>query len=145
MRALALLATLAVAAPAALAVPLPGLKTPSRNISCFVVPVKSTTRSNLLCDIHRARYLGSAQATCMVRASLDWHGFSLSQSGRATLVCSGGILYDAGRDTPTSTVLAYGRTWRSHGFACHSRITGLTCTNGRGHGLFLSREAYRLW
>lgn len=145
MRALALLATLALAAPVALAAPLPGVRTPSHNISCFVVPVKPTARSNLLCDIHRAHYLRSVQATCMARASLDWHGFSLSQSGRATLVCSGGILYDAGRDTPTYTVVAYGRAWRSHGFTCRSRVTGLTCTNGRGHGLFLSRESYRLW
>jgi hypothetical protein len=81
----------------------------------------------------------------MARASLDWHGFSLSPSRRATLVCSGGILYDSGRDTPTYTVLAYGRTWRARGFTCRSRTTGLTCTNGRGHGLFLSRESYRLW
>jgi hypothetical protein len=145
MRALALLATLAVAAPAALAAPLPGVETPTRNISCFVLPVKPTTRSSLLCDIHRARYLRAVQATCMARASLDWHGFSLSPFGRATLVCSGGILYDSGRDTPTYTVLAYGRTWRARGFTCRSRTTGLTCTNGRGHGLFLSRESYRLW
>lgn len=145
MRALALLATVAVAAPAALAAPLPGVKTPSRNISCFVVPVKPTARTNLLCDIRRARYLRSVQDACMARASLDWHGFGLSQTGRATLVCSGGILYDAGRDTPAYTVLAYGRTWRGRGFTCRSRVTGLTCTNGRGHGLFLSRESYRLW
>jgi hypothetical protein len=145
MRALALLATLAVLAPAALAAPLPGVKTPSRNISCFVVPIEPTTRSNLLCDIHRASYLHGLQDTCMARASLDWHGFSLSQTGRANLVCSGGILYDVGRDTPVLRVLAYGRTWRSHGFVCRSRTTGLTCTNARGHGLFLSRESYRLW
>jgi hypothetical protein len=145
MRALALLAALAVLAPAALAAPLPGVKTPSRNISCFVVPIKPTTRSNLLCDIHRASYLRGVQDTCMARASLDWHGFSLPQDGKASLVCAGGIMYDAGRDSPVYTVLAYGRTWRSHGFTCRSRTSGLTCTNARGHGLFLSRESYRLW
>ena len=42
-------------------------------------------------------------------------------------------------------VLAYGHTWRSHGFTCSSRLTGLMCTNGHGHGLFLSRESFRLW
>ena len=145
MRALALLATLAALAPAALAAPLPGVKTPSRNISCFVVPIKPTTRSNLLCDIHRASYLRGVQDGCMARASLDWHGFGLSQAGRGTLVCSGGILYDVGRDTPVYAVLAYGRTWRSHGFTCRSHTTGLTCTNAHGHGLFLSRQSYRLW
>ena len=59
--------------------------------------------------------------------------------------CSGGVLYDIGRDTPTFVVLAYGHTWHSHGFTCTSRVTGLTCTNGHGHGLFLSRESYRVW
>ncbi|HEU5363441.1 MAG TPA: DUF6636 domain-containing protein [Gaiellaceae bacterium] len=144
MRALALVAAFAVV-PAALAAPLPGVKTPSRNISCFVVPIKPTTRSDLLCDVHRASYLRKVQNTCMARVSLDWHGFSLPQAGRASLVCSGGILYDIGRDTPTYTVLGYGRAWHSHGFTCRSRTTGLTCTNGHGHGLFLSRQSYRLW
>jgi hypothetical protein len=145
VRAIALLAAFAVVVPAALAAPLPGVKTPSRNISCFVVPIKPTTRSNLLCDIQRASYLRGVQETCMARASLDWHGFSLSQAGPASLVCSGGILSDSGRDTPAYTVLGYGRTWRSHGFMCRSRATGLTCTNGHGHGLFLSRRSYRVW
>ena len=26
-----------------------------------------------------------------------------------------------------------------------SRVTGLTCTNRSGHGLFLSRESWRAW
>ncbi|HET7647168.1 MAG TPA: DUF6636 domain-containing protein [Gaiellaceae bacterium] len=145
MRALAVFATLAVLAPASFAAPLPGVKTPTRNISCFVVPIRPTTRSTLLCDIHRASYLRRVQDLCMARSSLDWHGFSLSQTGRASLVCSGGILYDVGRDGPVHTILAYGRTWHSHGFTCRSRTTGLTCTNARGHGLFLSRASYRLW
>jgi hypothetical protein len=145
VRVLAVLAALVAVAPAALAAPLPGVRTPSRNISCFVVPVRPTTRSNLLCGIRHAAYAAAAQRACTARASLDWHGFGLSRAGRATLVCSGGILYDSGRDAPVYTVLAYGRSWRSHGFACRSQTTGLTCTNGHGHGLFLSRESYRLW
>ena len=41
----------AVAAAAAHAAPLPGVKTPTRNISCFYVPIKPTAHGNLLCDI----------------------------------------------------------------------------------------------
>ena len=52
---------------------------------------------------------------------------------------------DVGRDTPSYTVLGYGKTLRFHGFTCTSRVTGLTCTNPAGHGLFLSRASYRLW
>jgi hypothetical protein len=131
---------------AAVAAVLPGVKSPSRNISCFYVPIKPTSRGTLLCDIAQASYLRAVQNRCQARAGLDWHGFSLVQSHRtAQLVCTGGVLYDIGRDTPRFTVLAYGRTWRSHGFTCISRVTGLTCTNGRGNGLFLSRASYRLW
>lgn len=142
----ALLATVAlVASSAALAAPLPGVKTPTRNISCFYVPIKPTARGTLLCDIKQSSYGRAEQTGCQARVGLDWHGFSLPQRGRAQAVCTGGVLYDIGRDKPTFVVLAYGRTWRSHGFTCTSRITGLTCTNGHGHGLFLSRASRRLW
>jgi len=145
-RALVVLALVAtVAAAAAHAAPLPGVKTPTRNISCFYVPIKPTSRGNLLCTIKTALYSQAQQNGCQARTGLDWHGFELSTSRKAQPVCSGGVLYDIGRDTPAFVILAYGRTWRSHGFSCTSRVSGLTCTNGHGHGLFLSRASYRLY
>ena len=102
----------AVAAAAAHAAPLPGVKTPTRNISCFYVPIKPTTRGNLLCAIRTSSYSRAEQDGCQARAGLDWHGFELSTSGKAQPVCTGGVLYDIGRDTPTFVVLAYGRTWQ---------------------------------
>ena len=134
-----------VAASAAHTTPLPGVKSPTRNISCFYVPIKPTTRGNLLCAIAKSSYSRAQQDGCQARVGLDWHGFELSDRGKARPVCTGGVLYDIGRDTPTFVVLAYGHTWHSHGFTCRSRVTGLTCTNGHGHGLFLSRLTYRLW
>ena len=134
-----------VAASAVQTAPLPGVKTPTRNISCFYVPIKPTTHGNLLCAVARACYSRAEQDGCQARVGLDWHGFELSDRGQAKPVCTGGVLYDIGRDRPAFVVLAYGRTWRSHGFTCTSRVTGLTCTNGHGHGLFLSRESRRLW
>ena len=134
-----------VASSAALAAPLPGVKTPTRNISCFYVPIKLTARGTLLCDIKASSYSRAQQDGCQARTGLDWHGFQLSNRGKAQPVCTGGVLYDIGRDTPTFVVLAYGHTWRSHGFTCTSRVTGLTCRNGNGHGLFLSRASYRLF
>jgi hypothetical protein len=131
-------------AGAAGAARLPGVKTPSRNIGCFYVPIRPTAHGNLLCDIGRASYLQRAQDDCMARASLDWHGFTLPWNGRARLTCAGGIMYDP-RDTPVYVVLAYGRRWHYRGFTCTSRVTGLTCTNGHGHGLFLSRASWRGW
>jgi len=130
----------------AFAARLPGVKTPSRNISCFYVPVKPTAHGNLLCDIKQASYTGRLQRSCIDGpAGLDWHGFELSWNGRGRVVCTGGVLYDIGHDTPSFVVLGYGRSWRSHGFACVSRRSGLTCTNRFGHGVFLARESWRAW
>jgi hypothetical protein len=135
-------ATFAAAAPAAR---LPGVRTPSRNIECFVVPVRPTTHSNLLCTIKTAAYTGLLQRRCISPPTgLDWHGFQLPDTGPARVVCSGGILYDA-RDRPALRTLAYGRVWRHGPYTCRSRRTGLTCTNGPRHGLIISRAEWRAW
>jgi hypothetical protein len=135
-------ATFVAAAPAAR---LPGITTPSGNIRCFVVPVRPTAHSNLLCTIRAASYTVALQRRCIAPPTgLDWHGFQLSDTGRAQVVCSGGILYDA-RDRPVLQRLAYGRVWRQGPYTCRSRFTGLTCTTRAGHGLFLSRSSWRAW
>ena len=135
-------ATFAAAAPAAR---LPGVRTPSRNIECFVVPVRPTAHSNLLCTIKSAVYTGRLQRRCISPPTgLDWHGFQLPDTGPARVVCSGGILYD-GRDRPALRTLAYGSVWRHGPYTCRSRRTGLTCTNGPAHGLILSRAEWRAW
>lgn len=53
-------------------------------------------------------------------------------------------MYDP-RDVPTPVTLRYGRIWRFRAFTCVSRRTGLTCRNRAGHGLFFSRESYRVF
>src|SRR3954449_11818665 len=120
-----------------LATALVGIHTPSGNISCAATP-----GGNLYCEIKRASYAQAAQERCMARAGLDWHGFELSPAGRGRLTCTGGILV-VGR--VRYQTLAYGKTWRYRGFACTSRFTGLTCTNRAAHGVFASRESYRLF
>ena len=121
-------------------VPLPGIRTPSTNISCFYVP----GGSSLLCDIKQASYLKQVQAQCMTRSGLDWHGFTLNATRKGDIVCSGGILYNSNSGYPKYTMLAYGKTWRFASFTCVSRFTGLTCT-ARGHGIFISRRSWRGW
>jgi hypothetical protein len=138
------LVVLVVTAAAAAAARLPGVRTPTRNISCFYVPIRPTAHANLLCNIEHSSYAAALQRHCISPPTgLDWHGFELSDTKEAQIVCAGGIMYDA-RDKPTLVTLAYGRTWRFKAFTCVSRRTGLTCTNGAGHALFLSRETYRL-
>ena len=126
--------------------PLPGIRTPSRNIQCTFVPAARGSASSLVCMIAHANYSAALQHRCIAPpTSLDWHGFELPATRKGSVSCSGGIFYDPASERPVFTSLAYGRTWRHGPFTCVSRRTGLTCTNGRGHGLFLSRESWRAW
>jgi hypothetical protein len=128
--------SLAVAlAGLAVAAPLPGARTPSHNITCAATPVA------LHCDIVQSSYRARLQAHCIAPPTgLDWHGFELTPTGRGAITCSGGVLVMG----PVRYVtLAYGHVWRHGAYTCTSRVTGLTCTNSAGHGLFLSRASYR--
>ncbi len=128
------LATPTLAAPA-LTAPFPGVRTPTHNITCAVTPAA------LHCDIARASFRSRLQQRCLAPPTgLDWHGFELTPTGKGAFTCSGGVLVMG----PVHYVtLGYGRTWRHGGYTCRSRLTGLTCTNRTGHGLFLSRVSYR--
>lgn len=70
----------------------------------------------------------------------DWTGVSMLETKRAGAVCAGDTVYD--RSAP---VLGYGRAWVRNGFRCVSRRSGLTCTNRRSNGFFLSRERWRVF
>lgn len=122
--------------------PLPGVVTPSGNIRCLYVPAKP---AHLLCDIRRADYAAREQSACTTRSGLDWHGWEVYAIRSTRPVCSGGILYDVHRHVPAFRRLEYGSLRRLGAFTCASRITGLTCTTGTGHGIFVSRQSWRGW
>lgn len=136
----AALCALVVAPPAAPGTVLPGFRSPSLNIRCFV-----TGGPTLRCELRRARYAAALQSRCMARADVDWHGFQLGTRSAGAITCTGGILYNPDTQRPSPRVLPYGQTWRSGSFTCTSRRTGVTCRNRAGHGLFVSRERWRAW
>jgi hypothetical protein len=146
---LTLLAVVAQAAVATAAAPtaIPGVRSPSGNIRClYVPPPRGSSIPNLLCSIAHADYAATLQHQCAAMpAGVDWHGFELAATRKGAVTCSGGILYDPSTERPVYSTLAYGKTWRHGPFACASRVTGLTCTNRRGHGLFISRQAWRVF
>jgi hypothetical protein len=141
---LAVICLLGVGSPAGAATRLPGVRTPSRNIGCLLVPGRSPS---LLCSLTRAGYSARLQSQCMTPggAGVDWHGFTLSSTGKGLLNCSGGSLVNLATQRPSYSTLAYGHVRRLGPFACSSSRAGLTCRNGRGHGLFISRESWRAW
>jgi hypothetical protein len=102
-------------------------QTPSGNIVCAHIP------RSIRCDLHSG-LVPEPQASC----PLDWVGVWLDSNGTAGPNC-------AGDSVPTEAVqvLPYGHTWRLGGITCSSDETGLTCKNGRGHGFFLSKAAWR--
>ena len=114
---------------------LPGFRSPSGNIRCFVV------NKALICEIDKANYRQRLQASC----DLDWHGFTLNVANRARSYCTSNSAYNMGTERPNNAKLAYGKSFRHGVFTCLSRVTGVTCRSRTGHGLFISRQAWRTW
>jgi Family of unknown function (DUF6636) len=119
---------------------LPGFRSPSQNIRCFVV-------DKLYCSIRRSEYGGRLQARCMSPKGegLDWHGFVLAPAAKGRLYCTSNPPYDMGRQHPSNRTLAYGKSFHRGSFTCSSRASGITCRNRNGHGLFVSRQSWRAW
>src|SRR5262249_53975115 len=141
---LAVLAALTVGPSGASGAHLPGVKTPSRNITCFFIPGWPTDHGVLLCRIKVARYLDRLETSCIDGPGLDWRGFALPWSGKAQVFCAGGIMHDP-FDKLMFSVVGYGKTWHSAPFTCTLQNSGLTCVNASGHGLFMSRRSWRVW
>lgn len=120
---------------------LAGFRSPSGNIKCYYNPNGLSSRGYspaLRCSLEHADYAVTLQRRCEVG---DWHGFTLTRTRKPLLFCPGG----ASGDHPAYTTLAYGTSWQRGPFACTSRVTGVTCRNRTGHGLFISRQTYRSW
>ena len=103
--------------------------TPSQNIACAY----SEEGAVLRCDI-----LSGLEPPPTAECELDWTGVVIGQGGPADPQCAGDTVYS--NELP---VLGYGEEWERGGIRCASDETGLECSNGEGHSLFLSRESWR--
>jgi Family of unknown function (DUF6636) len=131
VRALLAAAALALALPAGSSAVFVQFQLPSKNIGCAY----STGPTSLRCDI-RSGLKPEPRRSC----ELDWTGIAMRPTGRPAPECAGDTAL-----LPTARVLRYGQTWRRGGFACTSRVTGLTCRNRSGRGFFLSRTGWRIF
>lgn len=107
-------------------------RSPSRNIACYIV------EESVRCDIENKDWSVSRPPGC----DLDYgQGLTVGRSSsRGEVVCAGDTaLGGSARELP------YGSSTRFASFTCSSRQSGITCTNGRGHGFFISRASYRLF
>jgi hypothetical protein len=136
--AAALLAALAVAAPAAATTSL--FETPSKNIVCGYY--SGYGPATLECGVASGLHPPAPKpASSCHDIDAITNRVRLGVSGKTYGFCSGdaGVLAMAGR----ANVLAYGKTWQKGAFRCTSETTGLTCKNTAGHGFFLSRQSWR--
>jgi hypothetical protein len=119
---------------------LPGFRSPSGNIKCLYIP----NVGFMYCAIAKANYAKKLIAYCaQPKIGVDWAGFTLGKKGKGSVECSGGAMYDSSTQHPSFVTLPYGKTWKRSVFSCRSRVTGVTCKNPSGHGLFVSRQSWR--
>jgi hypothetical protein len=71
----------------------------------------------------------------------DWgQSFGLDAQGKGYLACVSDAVAD-----PSNPVLGYGQAVSLGGISCVSAKTGMTCTNGEGHGFSIARAKQRLY
>lgn len=114
-------------------------QSPARNIRCIASPPgPAMDEVELRCDISAYRPVWTEPPE---GCDLDWGGvLFLYETGKAMRGCVG----DVGA-APDAPVLPYGETFRAGGILCRMEKVGLTCTNGLGHGFFMSRATQRLF
>jgi hypothetical protein len=110
--------------------------TPSGNIYCALV---GENKDSLRCEI-RSMLKPLPPQPYSGYCEFDWGaGFLLRQQGKPEILCIsdtiGGSKYE----------LSYENIWRSSGFKCISKRTGLICSNPDGHGFFLSRDKWNIF
>jgi hypothetical protein len=113
-------------------------RTPSKNIYCLYNSADSTTPAFLRCDIRSHLRPAPRPHSCV--EGVYGESVGMAKTSAAHILCISDTTYN-----PAARVLAYGTTWRRDGYSCTSRAVGLTCTNARRHGFFLSRESWRVY
>jgi hypothetical protein len=121
--------------------------TPSRNVYCeHEASVARAGNSVVRCSIRSGlRPRPPRPASCPTDSTPTYDRLGLQSGGRGhVLPCAGDAGPLAAIGIPGVRVLGYGQTWVGPlGLSCISRRAGLTCTNRRRHGFFVSRQSYR--
>ncbi len=113
-------------------------RTPSGNIYCLYSSADSPSPAFLRCDIRSHLHPVPPPRPCV--EGVYGESVGMTKTGAARVLCISDTTYN-----PKARVLAYGTSWARDGFRCASRSVGLTCTNQRGHGFFLSRLKWRVY
>ncbi len=72
---------------------------------------------------------------------LEWgRSFEVDARGAGYLACVGDSVFD-----PGAFVLGYGKSVSLGALTCTSKKTGMTCTNGQGHGFSIAKAKQRVF
>ena len=110
-------------------------RAPSGNINCVMA---TGDWSGVRCDLTE---LTPSFPVRPMDCDLDWGSvFWLGPTGRGEPTCVGDTVTD-----PNAFTLEYGKSVRLGALMCISERTGMTCTNGQGHGFILSRARQQMF
>lgn len=111
-------------------------RSPTGNIHCLMFT--DGDQSGVRCDL---RELVPSYPLRPAWCEFDWGpAFEVLAAGPGRPLCvSDSVL------NPSAPVLDYGRSLARWGVSCTSQRTGMTCTNGQGHGFTVSRRVQRVF
>ncbi|WP_431299924.1 DUF6636 domain-containing protein [Tabrizicola sp. BL-A-41-H6] len=113
-----------------------GFQSPTGNIHCMIY--RDASGAEARCDL---RDLVPSYREAPPGCDLDWGlAFAVGARGAGVLACVGDTVID-----PGNPVLVYGDAVSLGGISCVSAETGMTCTNGQGHGFQVARARQRLF
>lgn len=111
-------------------------KSPTGNIQCAIYSDRAG--ASVRCDMSE---LVPSYTRRPAGCEYDWgSSFAVDAVGKGYLACVSDAV--AG---PSSQVLGYGQAVSLGGISCVSAKTGMTCTNGDGHGFSISKAKQKLY
>ena len=111
-------------------------RSPTGNINCMMYsdPSGATAR----CDLTE---LNQSYSKRPAGCDYDWgHSFAVETTGKGYLACVSDAV-----GGPGVAVLRYGQAVSLGGISCVSAETGMTCTNGKGHGFSVAKAKQKLF
>jgi hypothetical protein len=114
-------------------------QSPTGNIHCVMVGGQFGETPGARCDLVELTPTYAENTGC----DGNWgDAFFVGLEGKAVPVCYSDSDSVVDRDSP---ILQYGETMTKGIMSCRSQKTGVTCTNGQGHGFTVSKAAQRLF
>lgn len=110
-------------------------RSPTGNIACMVATGEF---AGARCDLlELTKTFRKPPADC----ELEWgSSFSVDAQGKGYVGCVGDAVV-----SPDAFTLDYGKSITLGAFTCTSETTGMTCTNGQGHGFSVAKAKQRVF